>query len=178
MSLFSKDPTARAPLTAYERIAPEISHLRKGSSVRHRPGAAGKGSAFFIVTVICVLLGLYFMDPFLYALRKYEAVRTYLYLHNCGTESQTRALIASQIFSEGEIAVLNRRQGSFQDYFSSPTQAAAQADSIENYMNGLRDLHAGNYQQLDFLGKVRYQLFIRTGVPLPTSWSSLNPSVE
>jgi len=117
------------------------------------------------------------MDPFLYALHKSDAIRIYLYLHTYGAGPETNALIASGIFSQDEIATLNRRQGSFQDYFPSPDQAARKATAIVDYMNGLRALHEGNYKQLDPIGKVRCVLFISTGLPLPTTWTSLTPTV-
>ena len=45
-------------------------------------------------------------------------------------------------------------------------------------MTAVHLLHAGKYEQLDPVGRMRYLLFIRTGIVLPTQWSFLNPSVE
>jgi len=178
-SLFSKDPTARPPLPPYaiERIQKEIEHLRKRQSTRD---AAGKNLAFARLAAscaLCALVWLYFMDPFLYAFHKGDAIRTYLYLHNHGSEAKAQALAATRIFSNTEIDYMNHQQGSYQDYFASPQQAEQKADSIVNYMNGLNQLHTGQYDQLDPVGKLRYLLFVRTGLLPPSDWSTLNPSV-
>ena len=130
------------------------------------------------LVVICVLLGLYFMDPFFYAMHKSEAIRDYLYLHNYDSGPKADALIASRILSEDEIAALNRQKGSYQDYYSSPVEAEQQAKSIASYMQSVHDLRAGRYQQLDPIGKLRYVLFIRSGLQPPTDWRTLSPSVE
>lgn len=176
-SIFSKDPTARA-LTVYDRIAPEITHLKKGGSVRDGSNAGSKTGAWAASIALGILLVLFFMDPFLYAMHKSDAIRAYLYLHNHDSTSATDALVASQIFSQDEIMAMNGRQGSFQNYFSSPAQAKHRAASIVGYMSGLHNLHYGDYPQLDPIGKLRYLLFIRVGLYPPTVWSGLNPSID
>jgi hypothetical protein len=117
------------------------------------------------------------MDPFLHAWYKGEAIRTYLYLHNYGAGLLADSLTASQILSPEEVRVLNRRQGSFQDYYATPEAADHEAETIINYMTALHLLHDGKYEQLDPVGRMRYLLFIRTGIILPTEWSFLDPSV-
>jgi hypothetical protein len=178
-SLFSKDPTARAVLPPYslERIEREIAHLRQSSSVRHKAGEKYTMARWASSIAVCALLMLYFMDPFLYAYHKGDAIRTYLYLHNHGSEDKAQVLLSTKIFSTSEIEVLNHRQGSFQDYYSTPTEAGKSADSIVDYMNGLYYLRMGQYDQLDPIGKLRYLLFFRTGLTPPTDWSGLTPSV-
>jgi len=179
-SLFTKDPTARAPLPPYsfERIEREIAHLRKSGSIRSKPGENLTVTRMVSFIAICALLWLYFMDPFLYAYHKGDAIRTYLYLSHYGGEQKAQALVATRIFTASEIRALNHRQGSFQDYFSSPAQADQTADSIMNYMNGLYYLQMGDYDALDPIGKLRYLLFIKTGLLPPTDWSGLTPTVE
>ncbi len=154
-------------------IEPEITHLKKGQSARHKDGAK-KSVPWIFSLILCFLLGLYVMDPFLYGWHKSEAIRTYLYLHNYGAGTATGKLIASGIFSQDEIAAMNRKQGSFQDYFATPEAADLKATSIVD-LHGQRPrlLHDGKYDKLDPLGRMRYLLFIRTGIPLPQSWSSL-----
>ncbi len=177
-SLFGKAPAERAPLTPHEQIASEITHLKKKTSVRHGAAARSKTAAIVTLLVICALIGLYFMDPFLYAMHKSEAIRAYLYLHNHDAGPQVDALVASRILSEDEIAALNRRQGSYLDYYSSPAEAERQAAAIVSYVQGMRALRAGRYQQLDPIGKLRFVLFIRSGLLPPTDWRALNPSVD
>ena len=176
-SLFHKDtPRGPAP-TPHELIEPEIDHLKKSSSVRHGPGAKKKRSPWLIILALCGLGWLYLMDPFLHAWYKGEAIRTYLYLHSYGAGPLANDLIATRIFSTYEIEALNRRQGSFQDYYASPEAANRQAQAIINYTTALRLLHAGKYQQLDPVGRTRYLLFIRTGIVPPTEWDFLEPSM-
>jgi hypothetical protein len=181
-SLFSKDPTVRPPLPPYalERIEQEIAHLRKSRSVRHKVKDGERVTVAQIASyfAVCVLLLLYFMDPFLYAYHKNDAIRTYLYLYHNGGEQKAQALLATRIFSESEMEALNRRQGSFQNYFSSPAQAEHTADSVVNYMNGLYYLRMGQYDELNPIGKLRYLLFFRTGFLPPTNWDGLTPKVE
>ena len=43
-------------------------------------------------------------------------------------------------------------------------------------MTNVQLLHAGKYQQLDPVGRMRYLIFIRTGIVLPTQWDFLDPS--
>jgi hypothetical protein len=124
------------------------------------------------------LAWLYLMDPVIHAWYKGEGIRTYLYLHNYGTGTLSTELATSGLFTPDEIQTLDRRQGSFQDYYASPQAANDQAEAIVNYTAHVRDLHAGKYQGLDPVGRMRYLLFIRTGLVLPTDWSVLDPSIN
>jgi len=177
-SLFSKDPAARprAPRYAIERIQKEIDHLKNRSSVRY--GAQRNLARARVIGsfTLCALLWLYFMDPILYAFHKRDAMRIYLYLHNYGSDQKTTALIATGILSDTEINDLNRRQGNFQDYFSTPQSADQEADSTIRYLNGLYYLRTGQYDFLDPVGKLRYLLFVRFGFLPPTYWNVLNPT--
>jgi hypothetical protein len=177
-SIFSRDPTVRPPVPRYaiERIQREIEHLKKGSSSRYGNTKSSVYTRTIFATALCALLWLYFMDPFLYAFHKSDAIRTYLYLHNYGSEDKANTLAASGILSETEVNDLNHQQGTFQDYYSSPQQAEQAADSTVNYMNGLHELRTGQYERLDPIGKLRYLLFVRLGLLPPSSWSALNPS--
>jgi len=176
-SLFHKKTPAGPSPTPYELIEPEIVHLKKGYSIRYGQRAKPKMPPWLLITGICGLVWLYLMDPFLHAWYKGEAVRTYLYLHNYGSGPLANNLISSQIFSADEVNVLNHQTGSFQDYYASPEAATREAGTIINYMTTVRLLHDGKYQQLDPVGRMRYLLFIRTGLVLPTDWSFLDPSV-
>jgi hypothetical protein len=176
-SLFHKKKAENPSPTPYELIEPEIVHLKKGYSIRHGPRAKPKTPPWLLILAICALGWLYLMDPFLHAWYKGEAIRTYLYLHNYGAGLLADSLVASQIFSPDEVTALNRRQGSFQDYYTSPEAANREAEAIIKYMTALHLLHAGKYQQLNPVGRMRYLLFIRTGIVPPTEWSFLDPSV-
>ena len=176
-SLFHKDTPEASPPTPYELIDHEIAHLKKGSSIRQGPGAKKKTLPWLVILALCGLGWLYVMDPFIHAWYKGEAVRTYLYLHNYGAGPLVNDLIATRIFSPDEMEALNRRNGSFQDYYASLEAANREAQTIIDYMTAVRLLHAGKYQQLDPVGRTRYLLFIRTGIVPPTDWNFLDPSV-
>jgi hypothetical protein len=178
-SLFQKDnqEESSAPRSPYDLIGKEIGHLKKGSSVRHGNNLQKSSLPWLVVMLVCAAVGLYVMDPVIHAWDKGTAVRVYLYLHTFGSGPDAAKLIATGIFSADEIDALNRRTGSFQDYFSSPEAANLQAEDIIKYMANVKLLHAGKYEQLDPVGRARYLLFIRTGIFLPTSWSFLDPAV-
>lgn len=176
-SLFHKDAPKDSSPTPYELIEPEIVHLKKGYSIRYGPHAKKTTPPWLVIIAFCGLVWLYLMDPFLHAWYKGEAIRTYLYLHNYATGPLADSLIASQILSPDEVMVLNHRQGAFQDYYASPQAANHQAEVIINYMADLHLLHSGNYETLGPVGRMRYLLFIRTGLILPTQWDFLDPSV-
>jgi len=176
-SIFSRDPAPRVP-SIFDQIAPELEHLdRGGRSAREGDRTKSKAGAWATSIALCFLLALFFMDPFLYALHKSAAIRAYVYLHNHASESATHALVASGIFSKGEIAAMNERPGPYQDYFTSPSDAEERASSVIDFMKGTRDLRHGQYSELDPVGKLRYLLFVRMGLTPPVTWKGLNPSV-
>jgi len=176
-SIFHKNTPEGSPPTPYELIESEIGHLKKSSSIRYGPHAKKKRTPWLMILALCGLGCLYLMDPFLHGWYKGEAVRTYLYLHNYGAASQANALLATQILSPEEVKTLNRRNGSFQDYYASPEAANRQAEAIINYITSLRLFHDGKYEHLGPVDKTRYFLFIRTGFVPPAQWSMLDPSV-
>ena len=177
-SLFSKDPATEDPPSVYDKIADEIAHLKKKTSIRDDPNRHRKALPWVGFLVIFTLLGLYIMDPFFYGMHKSDAIRVYLYLHSFDSDASIKPLVASRILSEDEVLILSQREGSFQDYYTSSQEAEQKADVIVQYMNGLKTLHNGPYEKLDWLGKIRYQLFVRTGIPPPISWTFLTPTVQ
>ena len=176
-SIFSKDASAARVVTVYDRIGSEIAHLNKGSSVRDA-GRTSKAGAWAASIALFLLLGLFFMDPFLYSIHKATAIRAYLYLHSYGAASTTAELVGSGVFSKSEISEMDAQHGSFQSYFTSTTDAKDQAQSTVDFITSMRNLRYGHYQDLDPIGKLRYLLFIRIGLYPPSVWSGLNPSVE
>ena len=167
-----KNPTA----LSYERIQRETSHLQKRKSVRDGKDVKPTRTPWLLIALGLALLWLFFMDPFLHSFKKNDAIRDYLYLHNCGSDRKAAELAASGILSASEVEILNRRVGSFQDYYANAAAANQDADSIIAYMNGVAALHAGHYDALDWVGKVRYQLFVRFGIMPPTEFGLFEPS--
>jgi hypothetical protein len=180
-SLFNREPKPKPPLGPYarERIEKEVEHLRKKGSVRHAGDKPRNSRAGWIVVLLFgALLWLFFMDPVLHGYHRDEAERVYLYLHHFGSERKAHELLATGIFSPSEIEQLDRRSGSFQDYYSDPGAGDRAADAIIQYLQGVTDLQNGSYDKLGPVGKLRYQLFIRFGIHPPTQWAFLNPSVH
>ncbi len=176
-SLFQKNNPEKPTPTPYELIENEIDHLKKGTSVRYGTQSKGGTLPWLIILAICGLGWLYFMDPICHAWYKGAAVRAYLYLHAYGSGPESGALVASGILTADEVKVLDRRDGTYRDYFASPDAANREAQTITNYMADVALLHAGKYQTLDPVGRMRYLLFIKPGIPLPTQWDFLDPSV-
>ncbi len=179
-SIFNKDPGRKTPLPAYakERIEGEIGHLKKRTSVRDAKQKKRTFAAWLLTLVVLGLLWLFFMDPVLRGLKRSEAIRDYLYLHNFGSDAKAQALAGSGYFAPTEIEVLNRRQGSFQDYYASPGAADREADALIAYVKGVDALHRSDYPRLDLVNKVRYQLFVRFGLMPPTDWAPFDPAIN
>ena len=179
-SIFGKDPSQQPvpPAFARARIEREIAHLKKPQSTRHGPNEHDIQGIFSFCVILFAIIGLYFMDPFFYSWYKGDAIQAYLYLHNCDSDQKAQALIATGILTQEDVEILNRRHGSFQDYYSSPQEAEKTADSIISFMNGLSKQRTGPYDDLDLLGKIRYNLFCRWGLNPPSEWTSLNPAVK
>jgi hypothetical protein len=176
-SLFQKATAEKAPSSPYDKIESEIAHLKKGTSVRHGNKPRPRTPPWLVLLALFTLAWLYLMDPPMHAWYKGEAVHTVLYLHNYSAGPLADRLIATQILAPDEIETLNRRTGAFQGYYASPEAANKEATKIIDYMDGVRLLHAGKYEKLDPLGRMRYLLFIRTGLILPTRWDFLDPGV-
>ena len=178
-SLFQKKTPAQDPAAnPYELIEPEIVHLKKGYSIRHGPKGKGSSRLWLVVIGFCGLTWLYLMDPVLHAWYKGEAAKNYLYLHNYGAGPLGEDLVKCGILTFDEVDVLNRRHGSFQDYYPSPQAADEEAQTIIDYMQSVRDLHEGRYLSLSPIERMRYLLFVRTGLILPTYWNFLDPDVK
>ena len=176
-SIFTKGVTARVA-TVYDQIGPEIQHLQRGNSVRDGSMSGSKAGAWAASIALFLLLTLFFMDPFLFAMHKSSAIRAYIYLHNYGSAASTEALVSSGIFSHADVNEMNDKRGSYQDYFASAMDAEKTAASAVSFMSGMHDLRYAQPETLDPIGKLRYMLFVRIGLYPPTIWSGLNPSVD
>ena len=178
-SLFrDKETPESRPPDPYDLIDKEIGHLKKGSNVRHGPNAKNRTPNLLLILGFCGIAWLYLMDPFYHAWYKGDAVKAYLYLRNFGSASDVTNLVASGILNPEDLDNLNHRSGSYQDYYSSPDAAKKNAEAVINYMTSVKLLHAGKYQQLDPVGRMRYAVFLKFGIILPTDWPFLDPTVN
>jgi hypothetical protein len=179
-SLFDKDHSAQPELATYgiERIESEISHLRNPESTRSKKIEKYVLAWWMVSLAVIALLSLYFLDPVLHSYQKGSAIKTYLYLHTSGSDAKQKALADCGILSKDEIDLLDNHQGGSLDYFSSPQAAEQSADAIVAYCQSVKYLQNGQYDHLDPLNKFRYNLFGRWGIPMPTEWAALNPTVK
>jgi len=178
-SLFQRKPPAKKAATSpYDLIAGEIEHLKNRPLARYGTQPRRRMSLWLVTVAGCALAWLYLMDPILHSWYRGEAISDYLYLHNYGTGKDADELAASGILRPDEIVTLNRQHGSYQDSYATPQAAARQAQTIIAYVASVRQLHAGAYGNLDTLGRVRYSLFIRPGLYVPTSWDWLDPHIR
>jgi hypothetical protein len=175
----SSSPSASGRTDPFDRelIAQEIAHLQKARGVRHAQEQSRGLSRTIMFGALLLLVWLYFMDPVLFAYNRGDAIHAYLYLHNYGSDTKATALAASGYFSPSEKQALDRRIGSFQDYFVGTQAAEKKADALMAYTAGVRALHGDKYEALSPVNKFRYVLFIKTGLTPPVSWEILNPSV-
>ncbi len=177
-SLFQRKQPAPQPTSPYELIEKEVEHLKKKrGTARQGDKPAQKMSIAILVFLVCALVGLYILDPIEHAWYKYEAIRAYTYLHDFGGGGQADEVAATGILQPQEVALLNRGTLTYKDYFNSPQDAAKTARSIIAYMASVKQLHARAYEDLDPVNKLRYALFIRENLFVPTSWDSLDPAV-
>jgi hypothetical protein len=177
-SLFHKDTPENRPPNPLDLIEKEVEHLKKGSSVRHGGKRRSGTAPWLIILGALGLAWLYLMDPCYHAWYKGEAVRAYLYLHAYGSPTDTDALVESGILTAEDLDTLNHRTGSYQEYYKGPDAALKRAQAIVAYMREVQLLHAGKYEQLDPVGRMRYALFVKPGLVLPTDWAFLDPTVN
>jgi len=177
-SLFQRKTAAKPKSDSpYDLIEHEIEHLKKGTTARHGNKPRKSMSLWLVVLGACGLAWLYLQDPIEHSWYKGDAIKAYLYLHNYGAGNDASQLAGSGIFTADEVTTLDLSHGAYQDYFATPAAAAKKAQDIISYLASVKLLHAGRYEQLDPVGRMRYLLFIRTGLILPTSWAFLDPSV-
>jgi hypothetical protein len=173
----SGTPAKPAPF-ARELIEKEIAHLKKGRSVRDAQEKRRGRSHLLLWSTLFVLVGLYSMDTVIFSYDRGDAIRVYLYLHNYGDDKKAAALADCGLLTPHEVRVLDQRQGSFQDYFTGTGPAEARAAQLIEFMNGVHALHENRYNDLSPLNKIRYFLFIKTGLTPPIRWDVLNSSID
>lgn len=179
MSASTSSPdSGKQPTFAPELIEKEIAHLKKRKGVRNTEETKRAKWKIVVALGVVALLWLYTMDVFLFSYNRGDAIRVYLYLHNYGNNAHAQAVAACGLLTPYEVSVLNHRQGSFQDYFNGTVPADKCAADLVAYMDQVHALHDGKYDSLSTLNKVRYFLFIKTGLIPPTRWQALNSSID
>ena len=177
MSSSTPAPKSNAPYS-HELIEKEIEHLKKRTGTRSAQEIQRGWSKFLVVCAVLGLFWLWGMDAVLFSYNRGDAIHDYLYLHNYGNDAKARALAASGLLTPGEVKQLNARQGAFQDYYAGTEAAEKQAAELIDYMDQVRALHQSQEETLSPLNKVRYFLFMKTGLIPPTRWDVLNSSID
>lgn len=172
------NPSTRPAPFSRELIEKEIEHLKKGKSVRQARESHRSRLGVAVCGAVFVLFGLWAMDPVLFSYNRGDAIHAYLYLHNYGDDHKADALAACGLLTPREAHKLSIRQGKFQDYFNGTGDAEQKAAALIQYMKGVRALHEGRYDDLTLLNKIRYILFIKTGLTPPIQWDFLDSSID
>ena len=177
-SLFEKAPTAKPVHGAFarERIVTEVKHVTDAASQNRQPVWVRYGR-FAGGIVLLILMALYFLDPFVFAARKTQAIRAYLYERQHGDPKIASALLLSGYFDEIERANLQNRTGNFQSFFSSQEDCRRVGKETLRYWNMLVGMHNGNLGNVDGFNRFRYYLFASHGIlpPMPVEWSTMTP---
>ncbi len=174
----SADASSKPAPFARELIEKEIEHLKKRRGVRSADNTERAWSKILICAAVAGGLWLYAMDPFYFSYNRGDAIRVYTYLHNYGNDARARAVADCGLLEPSEVTALNRRTGSFQDYFNGTGPAEQRAAELIAYMDQVRALQQGQYESLSLVNKVRYFLFVKTGLPLPVRWQVLDSSID
>jgi len=179
MSVPTRPPQPEGPTPyARELIEHEIEHLKKRRGVRHVQETERAWGKLLICLAVLGVLWLYVMDPFLFSYNRGDAIHVYLYLHNYGSDAKAQAVAASGLLTPNEVTQLDHRQGAFQDYFNGTGPAEQRAAELIAYMDQVRALHEGRYEALSPVNKLRYYLFVKTGLMPPTRWTSLDSPID
>lgn len=178
MSTPSNSQHSSQPQFDRSLIDKEIDHLKKRQGVRNAQEAKRGWAKMLVTAAVLGVVWLYFMDVFLFSWNRGDAIRVYLYLHNYGDDQKASALANSGLLTPYEVATLNKRQGSFQDYYNGTGPAEKKAGELIAYMDQVRALHERHYDSLSPVNKIRYGLFMETGLIPPTHWSGLNSSID
>ena len=173
----SPSPSRPSPFSR-ELIEKEIEHLKKRRGTRRASEHPRAWSKLILIGLFLGLLGLWGMDAVLFSYNRGNAINVYLYLHNYGNDAKAAAVADSGLLTPDEARQLDERQGSFQDYFTGTAEAEAKGTKLIGFMQQLNDLHHSRYERLSPLNKLRYFLFIKTGLIPPIRWNVLNSSIN
>lgn len=173
-SIFAPRSDDQPELSNEERIENEVLHLRgHGKAWNKRRYIA------FLRTVLIWALSaailLFFAEPFIYAYKKEQAIRSYLYLKQYGSPAQVQLIESSPIFTDRDLRTLKTISGDFQSLFSTPKSAQETAAGVIAYSKTLDDVAQGNLTDANLFTRFRYNIFNQWGLVPPVQWRMLNP---
>ncbi len=162
-------------LDPYESIQSEIAHLKKSSLAPSFGHRALSALQFLGIVLFLGIVGLYFMDPFAYAIEKRRAFRIYSYLKNFGTSDSLQNLVSTNIFTPEEIHILDVNTDDSRRFFGTTLEAEEASREVISYMIDLEAMKTGNLAKASWLAHLRYNLFGHFGISTPQPWRWLNP---
>lgn len=177
-SVFEKaQKTLNADLLTPESIQDEVKSSLK---VRVKPNPL---KTFFRITAVLLfglLLGLFFLDPFIYPIQKTKAMRALVYMNLYGNPADVQELAKSGLFEERELKLLLAKDGDYSKFFPGGVrQARAAGTSAIDYLQESYALRGDTpLEELSFVNRVRRVVFVNIGLLPPQYWNALNPEAE
>lgn len=182
-SIFARNLSAGMTLSPHDLISHEITHLRGRGQSRWRTNPFMASCRLAGTMVFSIVLILYLLDPFLFAIQKTQAINAYLYMTRFGNPAAVQPLLDSGMFTERDqrlLAVRAQLPASewVKDYFISTADADKVMRDTVAYMTQVQALNSGHMENATPVTKVRYYLFRQFGIIPPREWISLNPVIE
>lgn len=138
---------------------------------------------FFRVTAVLLfglLLGLYFLDPFIYPIQKTKAMRSLVYINLYGNANDAQELAKSGLFEEREIQALLAKDGDYSKFYPGGVREARDVGhSAIAYLKEADAMRGDTpLEDLSVLNRVRRVLFVNVGLLPPKYWNALNPETD
>lgn len=182
-SIFARNISTGLVYTPRELISDEIHHLKGMGQSRWRTNPFMATCRTVGGMVFLVVLILYFLNPFQFAIHKTEAINAYLYLVRFGNPAEAEPLRSCGMFSERDWTMLEQRaqlaeSESVKPFFISTSDAQKTIADTVAYMREVDALASGDVSNASPLTKVRFYLFRQFGIIPPREWMSLNPVID
>ncbi|MEM1058424.1 MAG: hypothetical protein AAGK14_04180 [Verrucomicrobiota bacterium] len=176
-SVFEKARQANAvELFTYEGIQNEV---KNSARTKVKPNPLYTLVRVTGVVLFGTLLALFFLDPFIYPIQKTKAMRSIVYLNLYGDPADVQRLAASSLLDDQDVEALMVKDGDYRAFFPGGTAEAREVGaSALAYMEEVKAMHEGNVDALTIYNRIRYYLFVPTGLRPPKYWTSLNPDAS
>lgn len=182
-SIFTRSLGAGPLPSARELISDEVSHLHGRGQSRWRTNPFMATCRTVSGFLFVIVMALYFLDPFRFAVQKSQAINAYLYLSRFGNPTEVEPLRTCGIFTERDWRQLAHRaqlaeSDSSKVFFVSTAAARDKVQETVDFMHECDALSNGQIGDVTALTTIRYYLFRQFGIIPPREWLSLNPVIE
>ena len=138
---------------------------------------------FFRITAVLLfglLLGLFFLDPFIYPIQKTKAMRSLVFINIYGNAADVQELAKSGLFDAKELKMLMAKDGDYSKFFPGGIrEARSVGQSAIAYLQEADALRGdAPIEDLSVINRVRRVLFVNVGLLPPKYWTALNPEPE